>query len=484
MQETGIYHWIHRNSLQVFIACGAVSLVFLIAGLLSDYEWLSLAPLAILAGILFIIRPFLLFWTLLVVLPISMEYEIGSFGTDLPSEPLAIFMAGLAALWLISQPANHLKVLLGHPFSKVLLIHLFWAAVCMVFAGKPVISLKYFLSKTWYLLGFFIGAYWILKYFRIAVMGLEALAAVTVLSILYVMYEHYPWGFTFDSINIACNPLYRNHVTYGVFLAMVLPLLFFIRSQTNSEKISRLLVNSGILITLAGIWLSYTRGAWLAIPVMLLVYLVISKQWTRFLFPVAIVAAVAFFTFLAIDNRYLNFAPNYEDTIYHEDLGEHLNATFEGKDMSTMERFHRWIAAFRISAEHPVFGVGPNNFVDFYKPYTVSAFETYISDNDERSTVHNYFILMMAEQGVPGLLIALALIGVFFLHAEKVYPRLKHTPYRYLYMACILCGSAFWLNNLFSDLLEANKLAPLYFIILAVMMRVEEWDRKKAVKGA
>jgi O-antigen ligase len=91
---------------------------------------------------------------------------------------------------------------------------------------------------------------------------------------------------------------------------------------------------------------------------------------------------------------------------------------------------------------------------------------------------------MLAEQGVPGLLIALALIGVFFLQAEKNYSRLKHTPYKNLYMACTLCGSAFWLNNLFSDLLEANKLAPLYFIILAVMMRVEEWDRKRAVKGA
>jgi hypothetical protein len=59
---------------------------------------------------------------------------------------------------------------------------------------------------------------------------------------------------------------------------------------------------------------------------------------------------------------------------------------------------------------------------------------------------------------------------------------LKHPPYRHFYMACILCGSAFWLNNLFSDLLEANKLAPLYFIILAVMMRIEEWDKRKFEK--
>jgi O-antigen ligase len=482
MQGISISHWVSRNSQNLFVASCILMLTALIIGLLSDYFWIALLPVIAACGVLFIMKPSWLFFTLLAVLPISMEYEIGSFGTDLPSEPIAIAMAGLTFIWLLTLNIHQSKEIFRHPFVLVLLIHVVWVMLCLPFSGIPMVSFKYLLSKIWYILGFFLASYWILNRFKTARNALIVLAFISTATVVFVMIEHYPLDFTFESINAACNPLYRNHVTYGVFIVMILPILLFIRSISNPDRISRLFINAGVIILLAGIYLSYTRGAWLAIPVMATVWLMIKWQWVRYLFPLSFLAAILFFVIVAKDYKYLEFAPNYEETIYHEELSDHLNATFEGKDMSTMERFHRWIAAFRLSAEHPVFGVGPNNFVDFYKPYTVSDFETYISDNDERSTVHNYFILMLAEQGYPGMIIALMIVGVFFIHGERTYQRLKTAHYRKMYMACLLCGTAFWLNNLFSDLLEANKLAPLFFIAMALMMRIEEWDKEKSVE--
>lgn len=483
MQEISISHWVSRNSQSLFVASCILMLTALIVGLLSNHYWVALLPVMAACGILFIIQPTWLFFTLIAVLPISMEYEIGSFGTDLPSEPIAIAMAGLTFMWLLTLDHTRLKEILRHPFVLVLFAHVAWVVLCLPFSGSLTVSFKYLLSKTWYILGFFLGSYWILNRFNIARNALILLAFISTGTVIFVMIEHYPLDFTFDSINAACNPLYRNHVTYGVFIVMILPVMLFIRSISNPDRISRLMINAGIIILLAGVYFSYTRGAWLAIPVMMAVWLAVKWQWLKYLFPLSFLAAVIFFATIAKDYKYLQFAPNYEETIYHDELSDHLNATFEGKDMSTMERFHRWIAAFRLSAEHPLVGVGPNNFVDFYKPYTVSDFETYISDNEERSTVHNYFILMLAEQGYPGMLIAIMIVGVFFIYGEKTYQRLNTPHYRKMYMACLLCGTAFWLNNLFSDLLEANKLAPLFFIVMGLMMRIEEWDREKSAES-
>jgi O-antigen ligase len=472
MRETQLSPWMHRHSPGVFWTVAALSLLVMVAALVSGYWWWSALPLICLSGLLFIVQPRWLFFSLVLVLPVSMEYELGSFSTDLPSEPLAILLAGLSMLWLLQQRFQKVKDLIYHPFSWILALHLLWVMICTPLAQNPVISLKYLLSKSWYIFGFFVGTYWISKNTKAIHIALITLVTVTTLTVAFVMTEHSPHGFTFDSINPACNPLYRNHVTYGVFLAMTLPLLLYVRSLTLSGRLNRLFANGGLILMLAGIYFSYTRGAWLALPVMIAVYIATKRKWLKYLIPVGLLAVIIFFVSIGKDYQYLKYAPNYETTIYHDELTDHLSATLQGEDMSTMERFHRWIAAFRMSREFPIVGVGPNNFVSLYQPYTVSAFETYISDNEERSTVHNYFILMMAEQGIPGLIIALLLASVFFIYGEHQYHLLKTPEKKDLYMALLLCGSAFWFNNLFSDLLEANKLAPLWLISCAWMVRI------------
>lgn len=480
MQRAVYSQWMHKHATIIFLLISLALLSGLVAGFASHYFWVALLPVAGLAAALFTLKPDWLYFSLLVLMPLSIEFEIGSFGTDLPSEPLLIGLAGLSFFWLIRRHSAELKELLLHPFTLVLALHLIWAFICILPSQNPTVSLKYALAKSWYIGGAFTGSYWIIRQFSQLKLSLWLLIFSTCASIAFVMYEHYWDGFTFDSIGAACNPLYRNHVIYGVFMVMILPFMVYLRPITAKGSLIRLCLDIMLILLLAGTYFSYTRGAWLAIPVMIAMYWGIRWKLLRWFYPLGVIAGFLFFIFLASDYKYLHYAPNYEQTIYHDELGDHISATFEGKDMSTMERFHRWIAAFRMSKEYPVFGVGANNFVDLYKPYTVSDFETYISDNEERSTVHNYFILMLVEQGYPGLFITLLLVGIFFIYAEKAYARFTDPAYRNFYMACILCSTSFWLNNLFSDLLEANKLAPLWFMCMAWMMRLEQWDKKTA----
>lgn len=468
----------HKHALAIFYSLGIVLLGGICFAVWIKEFFIALIPLAGLIGLVFIVRPAWLYFIFIVILPFSMEFEFGGMGLDLPSEPILIGLALLGTLWFINNP-DEAKKIIRHPISIAIVLHLIWVYCCILSSSNLIFSLKYALSKSWYILGSIVATYWMIDTRKKLILSLWLLTLSIAATVFIINIEHGLEGFTFDSIGAACNPLYRNHVIYGVFMVMILPFVFVLRFLTKKQSIQRLILDLIILLLIFGTYFSYTRGAWLALPVMLGVWFCIRFRLLRFLYPLGVVAGIAFFGYLSQDYRYLNYAPNYESTIYHDELGDHLSATFEGKDMSTMERFHRWIAAFRLFRENPVMGVGPNTFVDQYKPYTSTDFETYISENEERSTVHNYFIYVLAEQGLVGFLIIVFLVGAFFIYGEKKYHLLKNPLHRNLYLACILCGASFWLNNLFSDLLEANKLAPLWFFTIAWMLRIEQWDNKK-----
>lgn len=172
-------------------------------------------------------------------------------------------------------------------------------------------------------------------------------------------------------------------------------------------------------------------------------------------------------------NYFLKYAPIFEETIYHEDFGKHLSSTFSGTDVSSMERVYRWVAATRMFKDHPWMGFGPGNFYPNYLHYTLSDFQTYVSDNPERSTTHNYELLILSEQGVIGLAIFLFLTVVIFISGEKIYHRMQTADDKRIVMTLIIVIAMVYVNLLLSDLLESDKVGPFFFISLSLLAA---WD--------
>jgi O-antigen ligase len=202
---------------------------------------------------------------------------------------------------------------------------------------------------------------------------------------------------------------------------------------------------------------------------------VITAMW------ISLLLALGLLFYFFQDNRYLDYRPDFDQTIYHQDFSDHLQATYRLKDLSTAERFHRWIAGVRMVAEEPILGHGPNRFYEAYKPYTVTAFRTYVSDNPEHSTVHNYFLLLAAEQGLPGLVFFLLIIMRMFSIIQDAYRRSANRKEKtgWMVMASVL-AMIVWLNML-SDLVEADKIGSLFFICLGICLGAERWQQKKQV---
>jgi len=204
----------------------------------------------------------------------------------------------------------------------------------------------------------------------------------------------------------------------------------------------------------------------------------IRFRLVNFIMPVFYAAIIFLVTYASSNNRYIDYRPDYQNTYMHKSFKDHLIATFKGRDISSMERIYRWIGAVRMSTDEPVKGWGPNSFYFYYKPYTNTSFVTYVSRNPERSTTHNYFLLMLVEQGLPAMLLYALLIFAFFAKAQKVFHRHKDRFYKGCTMAVAMVFAACFVNNFFSELIETHKIGSLFYLCIALLVVLDHKSRE------
>ena len=458
-----------KNSHVIFWASGLFSILFFLIAIFFERNYYFVIPFACLFLALLVYNFRIFFFLMLLVLPVSVESYLGSFGTDLPSEPMVIVLAGCTILYLFFYKDELNVKSFRHPIFIILVLMFLWSVFVTFFSTDVILSLKYLLAKSWYLLGFFVLPVILLRNKKSIQLFFWCLFIPTLISVLFVIIRHGMLHFTFDNITKAVHPIYRNHVNYAVFITMILPFIFLAKSWYPKDYFRHQLLKYSIPVFLAAIYLSYTRGAWLATGALLVYLFILRFNLTKYALTAASIGTILFSAYIFKDNNYLKYSPDFEHTIYHEDLSEHLSSTFEMKDMSTVERFYRWIAAVNLFKENPAVGVGPNNFVTNYKKYAVTAYETYISDNEEKSTVHNYFLLLLTEQGFPALVLFVILIFAILLTAQNTFNKVSAGQKKYV-ATITLCIVVFLINNTLSDLVEANKIGSLFLMCLGLLV--------------
>jgi O-antigen ligase len=106
----------------------------------------------------------------------------------------------------------------------------------------------------------------------------------------------------------------------------------------------------------------------------------------------------------------------------------------------------------------------------------VSGFRTYVSDNPERSTTHNYFLLQLAEQGVPGFLLFCTLLAGALLMAERLYHASAARPeVRRIVLAVTLSLVIIVFHLFLNELVEVDKIGSVFFVCLAMLIRCGTW---------
>jgi O-antigen ligase len=429
-----------------------------------------------------ITRPAQIFWIWLAVLPLSTEWQITpSLGLDFPGEPLLLLLTALLLLVLWHAPSKTPVSVLRHPLVFVLLLHLTWILICSFYSEEPLLSAKYLLAKTWYVIPLLLLPQWLLQtknaWSRLGICLLIPMGFV----VLVTLVRHAGNGFSFESVNHVLHPFFRNHVNYSSMLVCALPVLFAAWYLSPAQSRMRRWLMMGMVAGLTALFFAYARSAWLALMAgVFSVYIIRFRkmQWVIFVAVTAIFVSTAW---LITDRNYMQFAPDHDRTVFHTDFSEHMKATVQGKDVSTAERFYRWVAGVRMLAEKPVTGFGPNSFYLHYRPYTVSAFSTWVSDNKEHSTVHNYFLLLALEQGVPGLIIFCLLYFGMLLEAQRLYHAFQSRFYRTVTCVAGCMLVMIGVINSMSDMIETDKIGGLFWLLLGVLvcLRSRSEDEKR-----
>jgi O-antigen ligase len=453
-------------TLFVFSCCAAV--------LTAEY-WIAFLPFAALAGYAAFVRWPAFFFVLIASLPWSIEYNFNdSLGTDFPDEPLMLVTALVVVSYALLRPRSALMA--GkHPLIMLVFAAYTWIFVSVIFSTDWLVSAKYLLAKCWYFGAFGLAPLLLFNKRRnLVITGLVFLASMFCVTLL-VLCRHAQFNFEFAHINDAVSPFFRNHVNYSAMLVCTVPVLVAIIQVSSRFRKWAL---AGLIVVAIALVLSYARGGWLAAFVGTLSYWALRKKKLLLAYIATVLAISCCVWWIKSNDRYLQFTHDYRTTIFHTNFREHLISTYELKDVSTAERFNRWIAGARMAPDNLLTGFGPNTFYGNYQPYTIPAFRTWVSNNTEHSTVHNYFLLLLIEQGIPGLLFFLGLTASMIYYAEKLYARVVNPVDRAAALACGVMLMMILTVNFLSDLVETDKVGSLFFLCLAALVSIDLRSRK------
>lgn len=413
-----------------------------------------------------------LFYLIFAALPFSIEYyfEGPGVGSDLPSEPLMLMMTAAGLIYIAKKSFVFHKEIVKEPVFIILLIHILWIFTTMIPSQNVLTSFKYFLAKIWYVIPFF---YFPLIYFKNNedfIKVYRILYTFLCIAILFVLVRHAMEGFTFASSYDVVRPFFRNHVSYAAISVVCLPFVWAFYKTAQPHSFRKKLLFMVMMVFLAGIYFSYTRAAILSVVFAVIAYFIFTGRLVRHALVIVLVTAAFLTIYLSIDNRYLDLTPDFEKTISHTEFDNLIEATYKLEDISSMERIYRWMAGFEMIKDKPVFGFGPGTFYEFYQSYSISQFKTYVSDNPDKSGIHNYFLMIFVEQGFVGFIIFVLLCIAILLKAEETYFMLKNDKNRYFVMAIALSFIIILSMNLINDLIETDKVGPFFFINMAGLL--------------
>jgi O-antigen ligase len=436
-------------------------------------RWYYLAaPFAFLYVVLLGLNWKTAYWILLFTIPFSIQINFAgdTMSITLPDQPIMWLFLGVFALVWAQDPKRMPEWFWRDNLTLIVVLQYVWTMVAVIFSKMLFFSVKFLLAKTWLLVCFFFLPVWIFREKKDFVKGFLIMLIPMLATILVILVHHAMLGFKFDKVQKSMSGLYYNHVDYSTVISMFFPLLLVAWPLTKGRNIFiRWSLFFVMIIFLVAIYFAYARAAWLGLVFAVVIGFAMRLRVVKWIMPGFYALIIMLMCYMVPNNKYLDFRPDYNNTFMHKTFVDHLISTFKGKDMSSMERVYRWIAAVRMSKDRPITGYGPRAFYYYYKPYAVTPFRTYVSRNPEQSTTHNYFLYMLVEQGWPAMLLYAILIAVIFAKAQKIYHRFKDKFYRMCTMGLAMTLAVGFINNFFSELIETHKVAALFFIPLALL---------------
>jgi putative inorganic carbon (HCO3(-)) transporter len=266
---------------------------------------------------------------------------------------------------------------------------------------------------------------------RLRILFLVIAGSLGLLAVKYGLFGILRGGTRFDH---GPGGMLNDNNTFALGLNMALPLLLAI-VVTERSRLLRLAAGAMALLTILTVLFTFSRGGLLTLGVVGVVLIWRSKRrlLAAAVLALGLVAAVAL-TSSSLQEEYLERAAS---------IGNYQ------QDNSALGRLNSWRVSWLVFLDYPVFGVGPNNLEVVFYEYSPRHVTFHVA--------HNSYFELLAECGLPSLLLFLAMLGVSFLRLEHLRRR-PSAPWVGVYagmlqasLAAYVVGSMF-LNMAYFDL--------------------------------
>lgn len=421
--------------------------------------YLNALPIALLLVYMALYHFEVLFLLIAFCTPLSVNIESfteGEWGLFLPTEPLLfgallllVFQQVRAPLWGAS--------LTRHPITIIFMAQLVWIAFTTTTSEYPLVSAKFLLTKLWFIIPlYFYGVLFFTNTKRIVwFLGLYT-AALTIV-IVYTLSRHALNGFDEETGHWVMAPFFKDHTSYGAILALYFPvLLSWLWNKKNHPAVRVGLLLLTVLFACA-IVLSYTRAAWGSLLGALIVYLLIRFKINFKYVALAGVLAGGYIAFSWTSIMHTAEKNNSEHAT--EDMGERLESMVNvTTDNSNLERLNRWGSAVRLWQERPLVGWGPGTYAMVYAPFQLSSGKTLISTNSgDKGNAHSEYLGPLSEQGIPGVVLLLLLVGYTCYTAIRLYNRMPKGELKRLVLALFLGLTTYYTHGILNNYLDTDK---------------------------
>lgn len=460
-----------------------VSILFVLGNMyfISKNEYYAFAiPFGLFFLLLYFFALDKLIWLVVFFTPLAITLKDDNFGlgVSLPTEPL---MAGILLLFLIKIffDWKFEKDFFKHPVTLALIFSLVWILFTTITSELPIVSIKFLVSRLWFVVPFYFIFSKLIKDNR----DIRKFSWLYILPLLFVIIyttiHHSMWGFERKAGNWVMWPFYNDHTAYGMILAFYLPIAFsliYVKDYSKSVKIYALVAT---LIIAFGLFLSYSRAAWLSviagISVFVLIYFRIKL---RYIFISFIILLGLFFSF---QNQILDrLSKNDQDS--SANFMEHVSSASNiASDASNLERINRWACAIRLFQERPIVGWGPGTYQFVYAPMQKAKEKTIIStDFGDGGNAHSEYLGPLAERGVLGT-VSFLLIAIAILYTGiRVYKREEDPSTKQLIMGILVGFVTYFVHGFLNNFLDTDKASVPFWGFAAILVVLDLKQRKLA----
>ena len=450
--------------------------LFLIANLYlvlqKDMFWLFLLPLGLIVMYYYLVSldKVVLIITFFTPFAVNISDLAMGLGVSLPTEPMMFGVLLMFTANLIFEN-KYDKRLTNHPISYVIYMGLLWMLLTALTSELPIVSIKYIVSRLWFVVPFyFLAALIFKKRKNIRKFYWLYLSALLVV-IIYTLIVHSRYGFSEEAGHWVMSPFYNDHTAYGAALAMFVPVVVGFVFYPNATRLNRFFAVFALAILIVGLIFSYGRAAWLSVAAAFGVFVLVVFR-IRFYW-IAIITTVLVGGFIIFQQQIFDkLEKNKQDS--SKNFVEHIRSMSNiSSDASNLERINRWQAAIRLFEERPVLGWGPGTYQFVYAPFQRSREKTIISTNlGDMGNAHSEYLGPLAEMGLPGMLLVILLMIFVIYTGIRVYQR-GDREVKFLSMMATLGLVTYYAHGVLNNFLDSDKLSVPFWGFIAIIVALD-----------